>query len=53
MTSDTTSSDNLIMSMTSTLHENLEALLGAALSQWERRDDTRPQPEMRHREHRH
>jgi hypothetical protein len=52
MTSDTTSSDNLIMSMTSTPHENLEAL-GAALSQWERRDDTRPQPEMRRREHRH
>ena len=46
MTSDTTSSDNLIMSMTSSLHANLEAL-GAALSQSGRRDDTRPQPEMR------
>ena len=32
--------------MTGTLRENLETL-SAALSQWENRDDSRPQPEIR------
>ena len=47
MTSKTTSSDNLIRPMTSTLRGNL-AKFSTALSQWERRDDTRPQPDVRH-----
>ena len=47
MTSKTTSSDNLIRRVTGTLRGNL-AEFSIALSQWERRDDTRPQPEVRH-----
>ena len=46
MTSKTTSSDDHTMPITGTLRVNLEAL-SVALSQWERRDDTRPQPEIR------
>jgi hypothetical protein len=47
MTSKTTSSDNLIRPMTGTLRGNL-AEFSTTLSQWERRDATRPQPEVRH-----
>jgi hypothetical protein len=46
MTSKTTSSDDQTMPITGTLRVNLEAL-SVALSRWERRDDTRPQPEIR------
>ena len=46
MTSKTTSSDDHTMPITGTLRVNLEAL-SVALSRWERRDDTRPQPEIR------
>ena len=47
MTSKTTSSDNLIRPMTSTLRGNL-AEFSTALGRWERRDDSRPQPEVRY-----
>jgi hypothetical protein len=46
MASEATSSDDLTMPITGTLRVNLEAL-SVALSQWERRDDTEPQPEIR------